>query len=56
MTRLALEANADFLVSDLEMRQDEKSYTVTTVERLHHIRPGDELFLILRARRLSGPA
>lgn len=47
MTRLAAEANADFLVSDLEMRQDEKSYTVTTVERLHHIHPGDELFLIL---------
>ena len=47
MTRLAAESNADFLVSDLEMSQDEKSYTVTTVERLHNIHPGDELFLIL---------
>jgi len=47
MTRLAAESNVDFLVSDLEMRQDEKSYTVTTVDRLHHMHPDDELFLIL---------
>ncbi|MGO9379406.1 MAG: nicotinate-nucleotide adenylyltransferase [Dissulfurispiraceae bacterium] len=47
MTRLATGSNADFLVSDLEMRQDEKSYTVTTVERLQQMYPGDELFLIL---------
>lgn len=47
MTRLATASNVDFLVSDLEMRQDEKSYTVVTVDRLHNMYTGDELFLIL---------
>ncbi|HMK55708.1 MAG TPA: nicotinate-nucleotide adenylyltransferase [Dissulfurispiraceae bacterium] len=47
MTRLATGSNIYFLVSDLEMRQDERSYTVSTVDNLHRIYPEDKLFLIL---------
>ena len=47
MAALAAESNAFFLVSDLEVRQDEKSYTVNTLQRLYKEYPGDELFFIL---------
>lgn len=47
MTSLAVDSNPDFIVSDLEIRQIEKSYTVNTVERLREIYSDDELFLIL---------
>jgi nicotinate-nucleotide adenylyltransferase len=47
MTKLATDPNADFLVSDIEMRQAEKSYTVNTIAKLKEIYPDDELFFIL---------
>lgn len=47
MARLATASNVNFVVSDLEIRQIEKSYTVNTIQRLYEIYPGDELFFIL---------
>lgn len=47
MTSLATDSNPDFIVSDLEVRQTEKSYTVNTIEHLREIYSDDELFLIL---------
>jgi nicotinate-nucleotide adenylyltransferase len=47
MARLATASNVNFVVSDLEIRQIEKSYTVNTIQRLCEIYPGDELFFIL---------
>jgi nicotinate-nucleotide adenylyltransferase len=47
MTRLATQSNVNFLVSDIEMRENEKSYTVETVERLGSAYPNDHLFFIL---------
>jgi nicotinate-nucleotide adenylyltransferase len=47
MARLATASNVNFVVSDLEMRQTERSYTVNTIQRLYEIYPGDELFFIL---------
>jgi len=47
MTRLATASNPDFILSDIELRQTGKSYTVNTIQRLREIYTGDELFLIL---------
>ncbi|MHB8614245.1 MAG: nicotinate-nucleotide adenylyltransferase [Candidatus Dormibacteraceae bacterium] len=47
MARLAVEGEADFDVSDVEVNRDGKSYTVDTLAQLHVTHPGDELFLIL---------
>lgn len=47
MARLATASNVNFVVSDLEIRQAEKSYTVNTIQRLCEIYPGDKLFFIL---------
>jgi nicotinate-nucleotide adenylyltransferase len=47
MTRLATQSNVNFLVSDIEMRQEVKSYTVATVDTLIRTYPEDELFFIL---------
>lgn len=47
MARLATASNVNFVVSDLEIRQIEKSYTVNTIQRLCEIYPGDEIFFIL---------
>jgi nicotinate-nucleotide adenylyltransferase len=47
MARLAVEGEVDFEVSDVEVNRGGKSYTVDTLSELHHIYPGDELFLIL---------
>jgi nicotinate-nucleotide adenylyltransferase len=47
MARLATASNVNFVVSDLEIRQTEKSYTVNTIQRLYDIYPEDELFFIL---------
>jgi nicotinate-nucleotide adenylyltransferase len=47
MTHLATQGNVDFSVSDIEMSQQEKSYTVATVERLGSMYPEDKLFFIL---------
>lgn len=47
MTRLATASNVNFVVSDIEINQTEKSYTVNTIQRLYEIYSGDELFFIL---------
>lgn len=47
MTNMATNSNPDFIVSDLEVRHAEKSYTVNTIQRLREIYTEDELFLIL---------
>ena len=47
MARLAVEGEADFEVSDVEVTRGGKSYTVDTLSQLHRTYPGDELFLIL---------
>lgn len=47
MTTLAINSNPDFIVSDFEVRQTEKSYTVNTIGGLKEIYSDDELFLIL---------
>lgn len=47
MTRLATDSNVSFVVSDIELRGSEKSYTVKTLQQLIEIYPDDELFFIL---------
>lgn len=47
MARLATASNVNFVVSDIEVRQIEKSYTVNTIQRLYEIYRGEELFFIL---------
>jgi nicotinate-nucleotide adenylyltransferase len=47
MTRLATQSNVNFLVSDIEMRQEVKSYTFATVEALRRMHPEDQLFFIM---------
>lgn len=47
MSRLAVEGEPRFLVSDLEIRRGGRSFTSDTLEELRRARPGDELFLIL---------
>ena len=47
MTRLAVEAEPGFEVSDFEIRRAGVSYTVDTLRELHRAYPHDELFLIL---------
>ena len=46
MCRLAFEGE-DYIVSDLEIKRDGKSYTVDTVTELKKIYPDDELYLIM---------
>lgn len=47
MTRLAIEDEKGFEVSDIEVRRDGVSYTVDTLRELRRLHPDDELFLIL---------
>ncbi|MGO9613334.1 MAG: nicotinate-nucleotide adenylyltransferase [Dissulfurispiraceae bacterium] len=47
MTRLAIDSNARFSVSDIEVSQPEKSYTVETLKRFREIYPTEDLFFIL---------
>ncbi len=47
MARLATASNVNFVVSDLEIRQTEKSYTVNTIQKLCGIYPEDKLFFVL---------
>jgi len=47
MTRLCIEENDDFEVSDIELRRGGKSYTVDTLREIHTENPRDELFLIV---------
>jgi nicotinate-nucleotide adenylyltransferase len=47
MSKLAIDGDPHFEVSDVEVRRGGKSYTVDTLEELHRSFPGEELFLIL---------
>jgi nicotinate-nucleotide adenylyltransferase len=47
MTRLAVEGESRFEVSDEEVQRGGLSYTSDTLSELHRSHPGDELFLIL---------
>ena len=47
MTRLAIDGEAAFQVSDIEVRRGGPSYTADTLAALRAAFPGDELFLIL---------
>jgi nicotinate-nucleotide adenylyltransferase len=47
MTSLAISSNPHFIVSDIELRQPDKSYTLNTLYSLKEIYAGDELLLIL---------
>ncbi len=47
MCRLAIEGEARFDVSDVEVRRGGRSYTVDTLREMRARLPGDELFLIL---------
>jgi nicotinate-nucleotide adenylyltransferase len=47
MTRLAVEGEPRFEVSDIEIKRGGVSFTSDTLSELHRARPNDELFLIL---------
>jgi nicotinate-nucleotide adenylyltransferase len=47
MSRLAIEGEPGFEVSDIEIRRGGKSFTADTVRELKRLHPDDELFLIL---------
>lgn len=47
MTSLAISPNPHFTVSDIELRQSDKSYTLKTLQSLKEIYAGDDLYLIL---------
>lgn len=47
MARLAVDGNAAFEVSDVEIRRGGASFTVDTLTELKRAHPSDELFLIL---------
>ena len=47
MTSLSISSNPHFIVSDIELRQPDKSYTLNTLHSLKEIYAGDELLLIL---------
>lgn len=47
MTELAIRGNRHFVVSDIETRAPEKSYTAKTLEELGRVNPQDELVFIL---------
>jgi nicotinate-nucleotide adenylyltransferase len=47
MTRLAVEGEPRFEVSDMEIKRGGASFTSDTLSELHRARPSDELFLIL---------
>ncbi len=47
MAKIATDSNINFVVSDIELREKEKSYTINTINKLQNIYSGDELFFIL---------
>lgn len=46
MIKLAIIANRNFLVSDIEIRRDGRSYTIDTIRELKKMYPPDELYFI----------
>ncbi|HEX8949602.1 MAG TPA: nicotinate-nucleotide adenylyltransferase, partial [Dissulfurispiraceae bacterium] len=47
MARLAAESNRYFDVSDIELKQPDKSFTVNTLQKLCELYPRDELYFVL---------
>jgi nicotinate-nucleotide adenylyltransferase len=47
MVKLAISGNSYFEASDIEINRESPSYTITTLEELKSVYPGDELFLII---------
>ena len=54
MTRLAVEGNPTFTVSELEMQRDGPSYTIDTIERLQNQLPDMSFALIIGGDSLRG--
>jgi len=46
MVRLAVATNPTFEPSDIEIRRGGRSYTIDTIESLHNVYPGAELYFI----------
>jgi nicotinate-nucleotide adenylyltransferase len=46
MTRLGLEGNPNFAVSDLELKRQGLSYTVDTLQQLKKLYPGREIYFL----------
>lgn len=49
MTRLAIEGNAVFQASDIEIKRDGRSYSIDTLDSLAAEHPGDKFSLIIGA-------
>ena len=47
MVKLAIEDNPDFIISDLELKREGKSYTIDTLSRLTKLYKGSEFFFLL---------
>jgi nicotinate-nucleotide adenylyltransferase len=47
MAKIATDSHTDFVISDLELFNQAKSYTIDTTERLLSIYAGDDLYLML---------
>lgn len=47
MVRLAISSNPGFMLSDVELYGEGKSYTVSTISALKQLYPADELFFII---------
>ncbi len=47
MAKIAIKDNPDFILSDLELKREGKSYTIDTLNEFKKLYPGSELFLLL---------
>ena len=54
MLRAAIEGEAQFEVDDCELQREPPSYSIDTVEKLHHRYPGAHLFLLIGDDNLAG--
>ena len=52
MLKLATAGRSEFVVSEIELKREEVSWTVDTLRQLHDERPDDELFLLIGADSL----
>ena len=52
MLKLATAGRSEFVVSEIELKREEVSWTVDTLRQLHDERPDDELFLMIGADSL----
>lgn len=53
MVKLAIKGNKYFLVSDIEIKRDGKSYTIETIKEFKKIYPQDELYFIIGSDLLN---